>query len=95
MENEEASIERRSIVDEARDEELEGESVESNLFLEWDIEIFISEMEEKAFLWNTEARSHHDSTMRNNAWEDLATKFNKTSKLQKLPSRQVLHPTFN
>lgn len=53
--------------------QVSGENTVAN----YDVEIFINEMEGFPCLWNTSTRSHHDQNMRKTAWQQLATKFGK------------------
>ena len=43
--------------------------------MEYDVEMFINEMEGYPCLWNTSARSNHDQNVRKTAWNELSGKF--------------------
>jgi len=62
------------------DSEVDSQSESIAIQCCYDAETFITEMESYPCLWNVTTRSHHDSNIRNTAWQQLAKKFDKPGK---------------
>ena len=50
---------------------------------DYNVDMFINEMQEYAYIWNTSLRSYHDQIIRKNARDELRKKF-------RCPGRKVL-----
>ena len=64
-----------------RNQEQQQESTRTSISQQYDVECFVSEMQNFPCLWNTSSRSHHNQNMRRNAWEELSKKFDKPGEI--------------